>query len=80
VARLYVGNLSYDTIEEHLKAVFAPYGKVTRLMVLRDGESRRSKGFGFVEMPNPVEAVAAMRGLNGTELQGQQLVVQLVLQ
>jgi RNA recognition motif-containing protein len=79
VARLYVGNLSYDTSEEHLRAAFSSYGKVIRLTVIRDPDSKLSKGFGFVEMPDPLEAMAAVKGLHGALLDGHSLIVQRVL-
>ena len=79
VARLYVGNLSYNTSEEHLKAAFSCYGNVAELTVIRDPDSKLSKGFGFVDMPEPGEAAAAVEGLHGALLDGRSLIVQRVL-
>ena len=55
---IYVGNLAYATTDEGLKAAFAAYGEVTSARVVTDRTSGRSKGFGFVEMPNREQAQA----------------------
>lgn len=70
---IYVGNLSYNTTDEDLRAAFAAYGTVTSARVITDKETGRSRGFGFVEMANQSEALAAIEGLNQTDLQGRQL-------
>ena len=57
---IYVGNLAYATTDEGLKAAFAAYGEVTSARVVTDRTSGRSKGFGFVEMPNREQAQAAI--------------------
>lgn len=67
---IYVGNLSYNTNDEDLREAFEAYGQVESARVMTDRESGRSRGFGFVEMPDKAEAQAAMEALNGTELQG----------
>ena len=72
---LYVGNLAYQTTEQELEAAFAAFGKVDSVRVITDRYSGRSKGFGFVEMPNNTEAEAAIQALNGKELQGRALTV-----
>lgn len=72
---IYVGNLAYATDDEGLRAAFAAYGEVTSAHVVTDRMTNRSKGFGFVEMPNAEEANAAIAALNGAELDGRPLRV-----
>ena len=72
---IYVGDLSYDVTEDDLKAVFSEFGEVDSLNIIKDKFSGRSKGFGFVEMPNNSEADKAIEALNGTELKGRNLKV-----
>lgn len=72
--KLYVGNLSYECTETELRDVFAAHGEVTSVRILTDQVSGRSKGFGFVEMPDEA-ARAAMAALNGTEMKGRAMVV-----
>ena len=67
---IYVGNLSYDCSENDLRDAFAAFGEVDQARVITDRDSGRSKGFGFVEMPNASEAQAAIDALNGKELMG----------
>ena len=72
---IYVGNLSLDTNDEDLKTSFEPHGQVTSARVVTDKYTARSRGFGFVEMPNKTEAEAAMKALNGKELKGRSWTV-----
>ena len=72
---LYVGNLSYQTNEEDLQSAFAEFGKVESVTVIRDKFSGESRGFGFVEMPNRDEALAAVSGLAGKEVRGRSITV-----
>lgn len=72
---IYVGNLSYSTDDEGLRAAFEAYGAVDSAKVISDRDSGRSRGFGFVEMPNDDEARAAIEGVNGKELDGRTLRV-----
>jgi RNA recognition motif-containing protein len=72
---IYVGNLSFDTSEDELRNAFASYGAVTSARVATDRETGRARGFGFVEMSSDAEAQAAIRGLNGSNLQGRALNV-----
>lgn len=72
---IYVGNLSFDETAETLEAVFNPHGEVSSARVITDRYSGRSRGFGFVEMPNQSEAQAAMAALNGKEVNGRALTV-----
>jgi RNA recognition motif-containing protein len=73
--RIFVGGLALTTTEAELRQVFTPYGRVEHLQILHDRETGRSRGFGFVEMPNPAEAQAAIEGLNGRSLEGRFLTV-----
>jgi RNA recognition motif-containing protein len=70
---IYVGNLSYEVKEEDLKKEFEAFGQVESVKIIQDNFSGRSKGFGFVEMPNNSEAQAAIDGLKGKELKGRAL-------
>ena len=72
---IYVGNLSWNMTDEDLKNLFTPYGSVTSAKILTDKMSGRSKGFGFVEMPNDREALTAIDELNGSTLGGRSLTV-----
>ena len=71
--RLYVGNLSYDTLDDDLRTLFAENGNVASCEVMIDRQTGRSKGFAFVEMDDGGEA--AIEGLNGQDLQGRTLTV-----
>lgn len=70
---IYVGNLSYQTDDRELEDLFAPFGEITSARVITDRETGRSKGFGFVEMPDRTQAEAAIEGLNGNEIDGREL-------
>ena len=70
---IYVGNLSYTMTEGELRDAFAAFGAVTSVKILMDRETGRSRGFGFVEMPNQGEGEAAISNLNGKELGGRAL-------
>lgn len=72
---IYVGNLHYHLEEEQLKNAFANYGQVGEVKIIIDKFTGRSKGFGFVEMPNASEAQAAIAALEGQELQGRTMKV-----
>ena len=72
---IYVGNISYQLNESGLEAAFAEYGEVDSARIISDRDSGRSKGFGFVEMPNQTEGEAAIQSLNGKELEGRELKV-----
>jgi RNA recognition motif-containing protein len=73
--KLFVGSLPWAVNDESLKQAFAPYGKVVSATVVTDRRSGRSKGFGFVEMESDSEAKAAIDALNGSELNGRNIVV-----
>ena len=72
---IYVGNLSYDVTESELKQAFEAFGQVESAKIIKDTYSNRSKGFGFVEMPDNSEAKSAIDGLNEQELKGRKLNV-----
>ena len=73
--RIFVGNLDWGTTEEDLAQLFHPYGDIVSVQILTDRNTRRSRGFGFVEIPDTTEAQAAIAGLNGRELGGRFLTV-----
>ena len=70
---IYVGNLSYSMSEDELRDAFGAFGEVSSVKILMDRETGRSRGFGFVEMPNQSEGEAAISNLNGKELGGRAL-------
>ncbi len=72
---IYIGNLSYGVSDDNLKEVFEAFGEVSSAKVITDKYSGRSKGFGFVEMPNDPEAQAAIEQLDGAEIDGRQVRV-----
>ncbi len=72
---IYVGNLSAKTTEEELREAFESFGDVDTAKIIKDNLTGRSRGFGFVEMPNQDQAQAAITGLNGKELGGSPLTV-----
>jgi len=72
---IYVGNLSFDTTEEQLRQAFGGFGEVSTVNIITDKYSGESRGFGFVEMSSKDEAMAAIAGLNGQELNGRTLNV-----
>ena len=73
--KIYVGNLSYTTGEEDIRAAFSPFGAVDSVDVIMDRGTGRSKGFGFVEMSVDTEGQAAIDALNGKDLDGRSLNV-----
>ncbi len=73
--RIYVGGLPFSTTEAEMNALFATHGAVTSAKLITDRESGQSRGFGFVEMANDAEAVAAMEKLNGTDFGGRKLTI-----
>ncbi|MBT9138784.1 MAG: hypothetical protein DDT31_01360 [Syntrophomonadaceae bacterium] len=73
--KLFVGGLSYDTVEESLRKLFVEAGTVESAVVIVDKMSNRSKGFGFVEMATEEEAKKAIELLNGKDLDGRSITV-----
>ena len=72
---IYVGNLSFTTIEDSLRQAFEEYGQVDAVRVITDRETGRSRGFGFVEMPNDDEARKAIEEMDGKSFEGRPLRV-----
>ena len=72
---IYVANLPYSSGDDELRSQFEAFGSVDSATVIKDRDTGRSRGFGFVEMPNKEEAEAAIEQLNGTEMGGRPLTV-----
>lgn len=72
---LYVGNLSYQMTDDDLHNAFSAYGQVSSAKIIMDRDTGRSKGFGFVEMPNDDEARAAIEALDNSDLKGRNIKV-----
>lgn len=72
---IYIGNLSFTTTGEDLREMFAEFGEVEVAKVIADRHTNRSKGFGFVEMPNNSEADQAIKALNGKSVDGRAIKV-----
>jgi len=72
---IYVGNLSWNLKDQDLQNLFASHGEVSSAKIVLDKFTNRSKGFGFVEMPNDDQAQAAISALNGSEVDGRNIVV-----
>ena len=77
MTNIYVGNLSFDVSDAQLQGAFAAFGTVNKTNVITDRMTGRSRGFGFVEMAKDNEAKTAIEGLNGSELGGRQITVNL---
>ena len=76
---MYIGNLSYSVKESDLRQVMEEYGTVDTVKLIVDRDTRRSKGFAFVDMPEASEALNAIKELNGAEYVGRQMVVKEAL-
>lgn len=76
---MYIGNLSYNVKESDLRQVMEEYGTVDSVKLIVDRDTRRSKGFAFVDMPETAEAQRAISELNGAEYVGRQMVVKEAL-
>jgi RNA recognition motif-containing protein len=72
---IYVGNIAFSMTEDDLRQAFEAYGEVSRATILKDKMTNRSRGFGFVEMPNQEEGQKAVQELNGKEMNGRALNV-----
>ncbi len=70
---IYVGNLSYDTTEDFLRKEFEKFGAVASVRIITNHFNNKSKGFGFIEMPNRAEAEKAIAALHNSEVQGRRL-------
>ena len=73
--KIYVGNLSFDTSDHDLSALFAEHGAVNNATVITDRDTGRSRGFGFIEMENDSEAMQAIQAINAREVDGRTLNV-----
>ena len=74
-SKLYVGNMSFNTTEDALRAAFAPFGAVTDVYIANDRETGRPRGFAFVTMGTEAESKAAIEKMNGVDLDGRALTV-----
>ncbi len=72
---IYIGNLSDNTTEDTLRSLFAEFGDVESVKVIKDRSSGRSKGFGFIEMPSNSEADQAIKALNGNRIDGKNMKI-----
>ncbi len=72
---IFVGNLSYSSTEDSMRSTFEAHGDVSSAKIITDRETGRSRGFGFVEMPNDEHARAAISALDGTDFDGRPLRV-----
>ena len=75
IMKMYVGNLSFDSTENDITDAFSRHGTVTGVNLITDRETGRPRGFGFVEMGSDAEAQAAMQALDGHDLDGRTLKV-----
>ncbi|BCS97388.1 hypothetical protein DSLASN_30200 [Desulfoluna limicola] len=72
---IYVGNIAYNMSDDELRSVFENFGDVDSARIITDRDTGRSKGFGFVEMPDEDQASAAVEALNGSDMMGRTLTV-----
>ncbi|MEE4112381.1 MAG: RNA-binding protein [Desulfobacteraceae bacterium] len=72
---IYVGNLSFDVTQDDLRSAFEAFGKVDAVNIIKDRDSGRPKGFGFVEMSSGAEAKKAIEAMNGKEFKGRAMNV-----
>lgn len=72
---IYVGNLKYEVREGDLQELFSEYGEVSKVKIVKDRDTDRSKGFGFVTMDDSEEAKAAITALNGKDVKGRAITV-----
>ncbi len=72
---IYVGNLSYGITEDELQQLFAEYGSVTNVNIIKDRDTGNSKGFGFIEMENQADAEKAIKDLDGSLVKGRNIRV-----
>lgn len=72
---IFVAKLSYDTSDYTVRDAFENFGQVDEVKIIMDRDTGRSKGYGFVEMPNDAEALAAIQELNNSEMDGRTIVV-----
>jgi len=75
MTNIYVGNLSYEATEDDVRQAFEAYGEVTSVAIIKDKMTGRSRGFGFVEMSDKNQALAAIQALNLQEVRGRAMTV-----
>ena len=75
--QIFVGKISFDTVEKSLNDLFSQFGTVTSVRIMTDQQTKRSRGFGFVEMQDDNEAKKAIESLHDKEFEGQNLVVNI---
>jgi RNA recognition motif-containing protein len=75
IMNIYIGNLSFSTTEDGLKSLFAEFGDIESVKIIKDRFSGRPKGFGFIEMPSNSEADQAIKALNGNRVDGNHIKV-----
>jgi len=75
MTNIYVGNLSYEANEEDIRQAFEAYGEVSSVQIIMDKMTGRSRGFGFVEMPDQAKGTAAISALNLQEIKGRAITV-----
>ena len=73
---IFVGNISFDAKEADVYKLFMPFGSVTNVCIVMDKKGKHSRGFGFLEMPDELQAKAAIAALNGKDLMGRPLLVE----
>lgn len=73
--QIFVGKVSFDTVEKNLQDLFAQFGEVTQTRIIVDQQTQKSRGFAFIEMSNDAEAKKAIETLNGKIFEGQNLIV-----
>jgi RNA recognition motif-containing protein len=76
-SNIYVGNLTFNTTNADLESLFGQHGEVKKVQVITDRDTGRSRGFGFVEMATSEEATAAINSLNGKNVDGRDLTVNI---
>ena len=74
---IYVGNLAHQATEDDLQKTFESFGQVTSIKIIKDRYTSESKGFGFIEMDAEQEATSAIEDLNGTDLMGKTIAVNM---
>jgi len=73
--KIFVSNLLFDAVEGDVQKVFEKFGRVSAVTIMRENKGGRSRGFGFVEMPDEPQAQAAIAALNGQDFMGRSLIV-----
>ncbi len=76
---LYIGNLNYRVKEQELQQALEEYGTVDSVRIIKDRDTKRSKGFGFAEMPNEEEAARVIKEFNGADFAGRQIIIKEAL-